>query len=88
MNVLPLPQDDDDEEEGGGLLPEEDVEISGSYRAALSSNTPLGQAVSGACDELDALGALVSSRGMGRRVGGAQQQVHSSRCCAAPNMLP
>ncbi len=46
-------------QEGEGLLPEEDVQIPGSYRDAMSSKTPLGKAVAGACDELDALGSLV-----------------------------
>ncbi|KAL4447784.1 hypothetical protein ABPG75_005003 [Micractinium tetrahymenae] len=44
--------------ESEGLLPEEDVEIPGSYRDAMTSNTPLGRAVKGACDELDSLGEL------------------------------
>lgn len=45
-----------------GLLPEEDAEIPGSYRDAMSTKTPLGKAVAGACDELDALGSLVRLR--------------------------
>ncbi|KAI7838438.1 hypothetical protein COHA_007701 [Chlorella ohadii] len=48
----------DRRQEGEGLLPEEDVQIPGSYRDAMSSKTPLGKAVAGACDELDALGSL------------------------------
>lgn len=50
---LPPPLQDE------GLLPEEDAQIPGSYRDAMSSKTPLGKAVAGACDELDALGSLV-----------------------------
>lgn len=42
-----------------GLLPEEDEEIAGTYKDALSTKTPLGKAVAGACDELEALGSLV-----------------------------
>ena len=33
-------------------------QVPGGYRDAMSGNTPLGKAVRGACDELDALGAL------------------------------
>lgn len=47
-------------EEQEGLLPEEDVQIPGGYRDAMSSNTALGKAVKGVCDELDTLGGLVS----------------------------
>lgn len=43
-----------------GLLPEEDPEIPGTYKDAMSSNTQLGKAVKEACDELDTLGTLVS----------------------------
>ncbi|KAL4442521.1 hypothetical protein ABPG77_005105 [Micractinium sp. CCAP 211/92] len=46
------------EEESEGLLPEEDKEIPGTYRDAMTTNTPLGKAVKGACDELDTLGEL------------------------------
>lgn len=49
------------EEESEGLLPEEDKEIPGTYRDAMTTNTPLGKAVKGACDELDTLGELVRS---------------------------
>jgi hypothetical protein len=34
------------------------LQVPGGYRDAMSGNTPLGKAVRGACDELDALGAL------------------------------
>eukprot|EP01024_Parvocaulis_polyphysoides_P035208 TRINITY_DN3116_c1_g2_i1.p2 TRINITY_DN3116_c1_g2~~TRINITY_DN3116_c1_g2_i1.p2 ORF type:complete len:148 (+),score=18.70 TRINITY_DN3116_c1_g2_i1:67-510(+) len=40
------------------LLPEEDYTVPGGYEDSLSSNTPLGQAVRGACDELDTLGSI------------------------------
>lgn len=49
-------------QDGEGLLPEEDAEIPGSYRDAMSTKTPLGKAVAGACDELNALGSLVRLR--------------------------
>lgn len=48
------------QEESEGLLPEEDPEIPGTYRDAMTTNTQLGKAVKGACDELDTLGELVS----------------------------
>jgi hypothetical protein len=48
-----------DEGEGPVLLPEEDQQIPGGYRDAMSSNTPLGKAVKGACRELNTLGDLV-----------------------------
>lgn len=44
-----------------GLLPEEDAQVPGGYREAMSSKTPLGKAVSGACEELDTLGSLVGA---------------------------
>ncbi|PSC69426.1 hypothetical protein C2E20_7059 [Micractinium conductrix] len=46
------------EDEPQGLLPEEDAQIPGGYRDAMSSNTPLGKAVRGVCEELDTLGGL------------------------------
>jgi hypothetical protein len=48
-----------DEADGAALLPEEDQQIPGGYRDAMSSNTPLGKAVKGACRELNTLGDLV-----------------------------
>ena len=47
------------QDEPQGLLPEEDAQIPGGYRDAMSSNTPLGKAVRGVCEELDTLGGLV-----------------------------
>lgn len=64
--------------EAEGLLPEEDEQVPGGYRDAMTSNTPLGKAVKGACDELDTLGSLVRSPGEGAL----------PACCPAACLLP
>lgn len=51
--------DDTEDDDTADLLPpEEDEQISGSYRDALNPNKPLGRAVNDACAELDHLGQL------------------------------
>ena len=49
------------EEGEGGLLPEEDVQVPGTFRDAMSAHTELGRAVRGACDELEQLQKLVGA---------------------------
>ncbi|KAG7668722.1 hypothetical protein Ndes2526B_g03652 [Nannochloris sp. 'desiccata'] len=47
-----------DPEQFEGLDPAEDAEIPGTYRDAMTSNTPLGKAIKEVCSELDNLAAL------------------------------
>ncbi|KAI8469377.1 MAG: hypothetical protein J3K34DRAFT_423842 [Monoraphidium minutum] len=46
------------QEEVDGLLPEEDVEVPGTYFDALNRNTRLGKAVAAAVDELEHLSGM------------------------------
>ena len=56
----------------------------GTYRDAMTTNTPLGKAVKGACDELDALGSLVRRLLCGcRAVCRAVCRAAAVPCCAA-----
>ncbi|GBF92042.1 hypothetical protein Rsub_04389 [Raphidocelis subcapitata] len=48
----------DSDEEFEGLLPEEDVEVPGTYFDALNRNTRLGKAVAAAVDELEHLNKM------------------------------
>lgn len=47
-----------EEQEFEGLLPEEDIEIPGTYFDAMNSQTKLGKAVRAAVEELEHLGDL------------------------------
>jgi hypothetical protein len=54
----------DDAADFEGLLPEEDVEVPGTYFDALNKNTKLGKAVAAAIDELEHLGGMVRFGGL------------------------
>lgn len=62
----------DDDADFEGLLPEEDVEVPGTYFDALNKNTKLGKAVAAAIDELEHLGGMV------RFVGGCYSSCFAS----------
>ncbi|GAX85203.1 hypothetical protein CEUSTIGMA_g12623.t1 [Chlamydomonas eustigma] len=56
--VSSLPDSTDHSDEQLLLLPDEDIEVPGSYFDALNGNTRLGKAIRSACDELEHLNTM------------------------------